>query len=68
MTQTYLVRRAGNLVKLHLSISGGQAKLLIQDGHVRVDGAPCTQRGKRLNGGELVEVEGFGAVRVVAPG
>jgi ribosome-associated protein len=54
----------GNLLKLHLALSGGEAKHLIQDGRVRVNGEVCVARGKRLRGGELVECEGRSAVRV----
>ena len=38
--------------------SGGEAKLLIQDGQVKVNGESCTQRGKKLYGGETVTAEG----------
>lgn len=38
--------------------SGGEAKLLIQDGQVRVNGEPCTQRGKKLRDGDTVSLDG----------
>ncbi len=41
--------------------SGGEAKHLIQSGAVRLNGAPETQRGKKLVAGDLVEVFGEGA-------
>ena len=34
--------------------TGGQAKLVIQDGLVKVNGAVCTQRGKKLRPGDCV--------------
>lgn len=34
--------------------SGGEAKTLIQDGLVRVNGEVCTQRGKKLRSGDSV--------------
>ncbi|MFR7854981.1 MAG: RNA-binding S4 domain-containing protein [Acutalibacteraceae bacterium] len=37
--------------------SGGQAKAVIVDGLVKVDGEVCTMRGKKLRGGETVEFE-----------
>lgn len=37
--------------------SGGQAKAVIVDGLVKVDGEVCTIRGKKLRGGETVEFE-----------
>lgn len=40
--------------------TGGQAKLLIQGGGVTLDGAVCTQRGKKLRGGEHVTVSATG--------
>ena len=32
--------------------SGGMAKMLIEDGQVRVNGEVCTQRGKKLYPGD----------------
>jgi ribosome-associated protein len=37
--------------------TGGQAKEMIQEGLVSVDGEPCTQRGKKLRPGAAVEVK-----------
>jgi ribosome-associated protein len=39
--------------------SGGEAKLLIQDGAVLVNGEPETRRGRRLRTGDIVEVETY---------
>lgn len=38
--------------------SGGQAKILIQDGAVTVNGEPCTMRGKKLYPGDQFEFMG----------
>lgn len=38
--------------------SGGQAKVLVQGGGVTVNGAVCTQRGKKLVPGDTVQVTG----------
>ena len=38
--------------------TGGQAKMVIQDGLVTVNGEVCTMRGKKLRGGETVEFQG----------
>jgi len=38
--------------------SGGEAKLLIQEGLVSVNGEICTQRGKKLRKDDFVEYEG----------
>jgi len=38
--------------------SGGQAKLVITEGKVRVNGEPCTQRGKKLRPGDEIRFAG----------
>ena len=38
--------------------SGGEAKILIQDGQVLVNGEVCTQRGKKLRTGDVVCLDG----------
>lgn len=38
--------------------SGGQAKAVILDGLVKVNGEVCLMRGKKLRGGEIVEFQG----------
>ena len=45
--------KASNLVG-----SGGEAKVLIQGGEVRVNGEVETRRGRRLRSGDVVEVGG----------
>ena len=37
--------------------TGGHAKLVIQNGEVRVNGEVCTQRGKKLRSGDVAEFE-----------
>lgn len=39
-------------------MTGGEAKQLIQDGQVTVNGAVCTMRGKKLRPGDTAEVAG----------
>jgi ribosome-associated protein len=39
--------------------SGGEAKLLIQEGAVLVNGEAETRRGRRLQGGDVVELETY---------
>ena len=39
--------------------TGGQAKMVIQDGLVLVNGEVCTMRGKKLRSGDTVEFENF---------
>ena len=45
--------KAGSLVG-----SGVEAKIVIQDGEVLVNGEVCTQRGKKLYDGDQVEFQG----------
>jgi ribosome-associated protein len=47
--------------------TGGQAKLLIQTGHVRVNGEVVDQRGRGLKPGDRVEVDGRTLVVPDAP-
>ena len=42
--------------------SGVEAKIVIQDGEVKVNGVVETQRGKKLFGGEVVEYNGSSIV------
>ncbi len=37
--------------------TGGHAKIVIQDGEVKVNGEICTMRGKKLRSGDSVEYE-----------
>ena len=47
--------RLQDLMKLaNMVSSGGEAKQLIQDGQVLVNGEPCLQRGKKLRPGDTV--------------
>lgn len=57
--------RLGQLLKLAgLADSGAEARTLVQEGAVSVDGEIETRRGRQLRRGALVEVGGE-AVRVV---
>lgn len=38
--------------------TGGEAKLCIADSLVKVNGEVCTQRGKKLRVGDVVELDG----------
>ena len=38
--------------------TGGDAKLIIQEGRVTVNGEVCTMRGKKLRPGDVVALEG----------
>lgn len=45
--------------------SGGEAKLLIQEGVVLVNDEPETRRGRRLRAGDVVELESYDGVERV---
>ena len=63
--QTIKIRQQDEFIKLGQAIkaaglveSGVEAKIVIQDGEVKVNGVVETQRGKKLFGGEVVEYNG----------
>ena len=59
----------GQFVKLAgLAETGGDAKVLVVSGLVRVNGQIEKRRGHRLAPGDVVEVGGRGALVVLSPG
>lgn len=51
--------RLDALLKLADAVqSGGHAKIVIQDGEVRVNGEVCEMRGKKMRDGDVVEFDG----------
>ena len=51
--------KLGQALKLaNLVASGVEAKFVVQDGLVEVNGVVCTQRGKKLVDGDKVNFEG----------
>lgn len=38
--------------------TGGEAKQIVQEGLVKVNGETCTMRGKKIRPGDVVEVDG----------
>lgn len=50
--------RLDNLLKLAgVTVTGGQAKMKIQAGEVKLNGETCLQRGKKLRVGDVIEVD-----------
>ena len=48
-----------DLLKVASLVStGGEAKIVIQEGEVRVNGETCTQRGRKIRPGDLVAYQG----------
>ncbi len=45
-------------------VTGGHAKIVIQNGEVKVNGEVCSMRGKKLRLGDKVEFEGNGFILV----
>ncbi|MEE1352271.1 MAG: RNA-binding S4 domain-containing protein [Acutalibacteraceae bacterium] len=41
-----------------VAYSGGEAKILIQEGNVLVNGEPCIHRGKKLKPGDTFSISG----------
>lgn len=55
----------GQFLKLaNCASTGGEAKFMLQEGKVFVNGEIETRRGRKLYPGDLVEAEGFGQHRV----
>lgn len=53
--------RLDSAMKLASLVStGGHAKIVIQNGEVKVNGEVCTMRGKKLYKGDKVEYENYG--------
>lgn len=55
--QTPVIRLDAALKLANAVSTGGQAKFVIQDGLVRVNGEVCTQRGKKLRNGDIFVFE-----------
>ncbi len=53
--------RLDSAMKLaNLVVTGGHAKIVIQNGEVKVNGEVCTMRGKKLYKGDKVTFDGQG--------
>lgn len=48
-----------SLLKMGGFGTGGQAKLLVQNGGVKVNGEVCTMRGKKMRAGDTAECNGI---------
>ena len=46
----------------NLVSTGGEAKIIIQEGEVKVNGEVCTMRGKKLRPGDKFQFEGYNFV------
>ena len=55
---TEFIKLQDALKYANLVYSGGEAKTLIQEGEVKVNGEVCTMRGKKLYNGDRFSYEG----------
>ena len=59
MTITTEYIKLQDLLKFAAAVqTGGEAKVVIQEGGVTVNGEVCTMRGKKLRSGDTVELDG----------
>ena len=57
--------RLDSAIKLaDMVVTGGHAKIVIQNGEVKVNGEICTMRGKKLRQGDKVEFQNNGFIIV----
>lgn len=45
--------------------TGGQAKMMIQDGMIRYNGEVTTQRGKKIRKDDIIEIEDYDSFLVI---
>ena len=57
--QTDYIKLESLLKLAGITGTGGEAKGLIQEGAVSVNGAVCTMRGKKLRSGDIVSLDGL---------
>lgn len=43
----------------NICVTGGEAKIMVQEGEVTVNGEVCTQRGKKIRPGDDVCIDGM---------
>ncbi len=59
--------KLGQLLKLaSLVLQGSDAKMLIKEGYVKLNGEVVYERGKKVYPGDVVSVEEVGSVEVIA--
>lgn len=58
----YFIRLDSAMKLADMVVTGGHAKMIIQNGEVKVNDEICTMRGKKLHSGDKVEFESNGFV------
>lgn len=56
---TDFIRLDSALKYADIAVTGGHAKILIGDGKIKINGEPCTMRGKKLRNGDSFEYNGI---------
>lgn len=54
---TDFIRLDAALKLANIVVTGGQAKMIIGDGQIKIDGEVCTMRGKKLRSGDNFEFD-----------
>lgn len=54
---TDFIRFDAALKLANIVVTGGQAKMIIGDGQIKIDGEVCTMRGKKLRSGDSFEFD-----------
>ena len=54
---TDFIRLDAALKLANIVVTGGQAKMIIGDGQIKIDGEVCTMRGKKLRRGDSFEFD-----------
>lgn len=58
--------KLGQLLKLAgAADSGVHAKILIQNGEVKVNNEVETRRGKKIHSGDMVNIAGYGDIKII---
>ncbi len=52
---TDFIRLDAALKLADIAVTGGQAKIIISEEEIKIDGVPCIQRGKKLRSGDSFE-------------
>ena len=56
--QTEWIKLDSFLKFASVCVTGGEAKIRIEQGEILVNGEPCFQRGKKLRDGDVIAVDG----------
>ncbi|NLN14110.1 MAG: RNA-binding S4 domain-containing protein [Tissierellia bacterium] len=63
--ETEVIKLDQFLKFINLAQTGGHAKLLIKEGQVKVNGNVCTERGRKLKVGDIVEIADNDSYKII---